>query len=452
MIRPVRTRGSALLIAVILVMLALGLGAAFLSETVFRSKTQSAAHRADEALMICDAALEKARRALYQYRFANTWSWDDILEYSSKVVETTPEQIKADFQARVSTPQFSTYFANMAANQTGLNTVNEVPLPADKKNPSASDPTNNGVFIGWNVPYSNGAFHILVKDNVNDIDPSNSPLIDGDGIVVLVITATLRDGTQRRIESTIDYNYHPLTANGLAAILANSDLDLTGNISVDGRDWDINGAALVGPGVFGVMDTATITNGGSSGVGGNGLAPPPGGATPGSLDPNHVFPAGYPPGPDEALNSTAGTLKTIAQANGTYFTTQADYNSYLAANGGNMPGGQVIYLECDTSPPFQLGGAMNATPSILVVHNSTSTTTVKNVHGSFKGVLFADAIDHVNAGTDILGMIQTFSSVPFGNALGNGNSRVRFSSAVLQNLPSPQPGACTMLDWKKVLQ
>jgi hypothetical protein len=450
MSRSSSRRGSALLLATIIALLALGIGGAFLAEFLARGKTQHAATRSDEALMICDAGLERARRALYQYRFSGSWTWNDILEYCSKITETTPDQIKADFNARVTTPQFTAYMSNLGT--AGQNTLNESATPADRRNPAPTDPTNNGVFIGWNIPYSNGAYHILVKDNADDTDPSRSPLVDADDKVVVVVTATLRDGTQRRIESTIFYNYQPLAMTGLAAILTNSDTDVTGNITVDGRDWDINGSAVVGGGVYGVMSSASITTGGSSGVGGNGLPPLPRGAAPGSLDPNHSFPTGYPPGPDAAVNARTGTLKSMAQASGTYFTTQAAYDHYIALNGGVVPGGQVIYLEATTSPPFNLGRSMNNQPSIIVVHNSTSTASIKNVHGDFKGVLFADQIDHVNAGTNILGMIQTFSDVPYGNALGNGNSTVKFSSAVLRNLPSSGPGACTMLDWKKVLQ
>jgi hypothetical protein len=167
---------------------------------------------------------------------------------------------------------------------------------------------------------------------------------------------------------------------------------------------------------------------------------------------NFLFPNGYP-SPDAVVGAKDGVLKAAAQANGTYFTSQAEYNNYISlVGGGNVPGGQVIYLDTDTSPPFQLGAVMNDQPSIIVVHNSTTTASIKNVHGDFKGLLLADSLDHINAGTNILGMVQTFSTLTGGNAFGNGNSTVDFSSQVLLHLPSLGPGSCPVLDWKKVLQ
>jgi len=76
---------------------------------------------------------------------------------------------------------------------------------------------------------------------------------------------------------------------------------------------------------------------------------------------------------------------------------------------------------------------MNTTPSVLVVHNAASNAIMKNVHGDFKGMILADKIEHINAGSNILGMIQAWGQ--FGNVFGNGNSTIRFSSEVLANLP-----------------
>jgi len=440
-------KGSALLLATIIVMIAIGIGGAFLAETVFRSKAQGRAMRSDEALMICDAAVEKARRALAVYQNNGTWTWNEILTYCQNI-STDAATIKADFNTRANTTQFTSYLSSLGT--AGQNTSNEAPVPLSKTTPSTYDPLT-GVFIGWNTPYGNGAFHIVVRDNTGDTDAD--PLVDGDNKVVLIVTATLRDGTQRQIESTIYYPYAPLTAKGIGAIVANAQVDLSGNITVDGNDWDITGSKTVGPGVHAVVSDENITIGGASASGGNGTAPPKSGEGANSLDPSHVFTGGFPTGPDEAMEGKAGTLKAIALASNTYFKTQDSYNAYISANGGNMPGGKVIYVETDsTSPPFELGNTMNTEPSVLVVHSSTSDTLMKNVHGQFKGVIFADAIDHINSGTDILGMMMAFSNSKIGNDFGNGNSTVKFSSAVLRNLPSFRPDACTVLDWRKILQ
>ncbi|HEV3027022.1 MAG TPA: hypothetical protein VG457_05575 [Planctomycetota bacterium] len=86
---------------------------------------------------------------------------------------------------------------------------------------------------------------------------------------------------------------------------------------------------------------------------------------------------------------------------------------------------------------FELGSG-NTRSSILVVHTDTYTGTISEVHGSFTGALFADAVVRVNAGTSITGMVQLFSptSSSAGNVLGNGNSNIRFSSGALMDLPA----------------
>jgi hypothetical protein len=256
----------------------------------------------------------------------------------------------------------------------------------------------------------------------------------------------------RSVEVIVDTNKSLVTTLGMAAIISRDPIDFSGNINVDGRDWDINGSAVVGAGVDGVVSGGNITVGGSAGIGGNGVAPPDAGAAAGSTDANHDWAADgldndregtvdqpgetYPSDPDQALGLPNGTLMTAAKAMGTYYTTQAAYSLAITLNGGKALGGKVIYCDFTPSPPFELGLGLNADPSILVVHNSTSNAIVKNLHGDFKGLLMADKIEHINAGTNIVGMVQAWGQ--FGNLFGNGSSNVLFSSAVLANLPQVQ--------------
>jgi len=258
--------------------------------------------------------------------------------------------------------------------------------------------------------------------------------------------------TDRSLEVIVDTNKSSVTTLGMAAVISRDPIDLRGNINVDGRDWDINGAALVGAGVDGVVSGGAVTVTGSAGVGGNGLNPPPSGSAPGAVDSNHNWGADgldndregtidqpgetYPADPDQALGVPSGTLMLTAKKMGSYFSTQAAYNAAIAANGGQALGGKVIYCDFAPSPPFELGTGLNANPSILVIHNSTSNAIAKNVHGDFKGFIMADKVELINAGTKIVGMIQAWGQ--FGNAFGAGGSDVLFSSAVLANLPQVQ--------------
>jgi hypothetical protein len=261
--------------------------------------------------------------------------------------------------------------------------------------------------------------------------------------------------TDRSIEEVVDKAIATPTIFGGGSITSRDAIDFSGSISVDGRDWNMAGSAIVGGGVDGVWSGGAVTVSGSAGIGGNGISPPDAGAAPGSVEANHDWAADgvdndrdgtvdqpgetFPTDPDQAMGFPAGTLKAAAQSMGTYFSTQAAYNAAVVLNGGSAPGGKIIYCDFSPSPPFELGGVMNATPSIMIVHNATSNAIAKNVHGEFKGLLMADKIEHINAGTNVLGMV--FAWGQFGNLFGNGNSSIKFSSEVLANLPqfSPNP-------------
>src|SRR5215467_4854288 len=83
MVRERSRRGSALILAVVVTIITLGIGGAFLSLTLSQGKSQFQIHQVEDAQQICDAGLETARWALtYFRRHAGTWSWDEILTYN----------------------------------------------------------------------------------------------------------------------------------------------------------------------------------------------------------------------------------------------------------------------------------------------------------------------------------------------------------------------------------
>lgn len=255
-----------------------------------------------------------------------------------------------------------------------------------------------------------------------------------------------------------------------AAIAAEGAVSTTGNITVDGRNWNANGTSLVGPGVFGISSRNNITNGGSSTAGGNGFAPS-NPANPlalekyatwrdlidndgdGSID-EEPFDGidndhdgiidedtqGYPTTPDVMFKLNAGSLKQIAQNNGTYFASQTEYENYRAAHGGSLPGGEILYLDFDLWQPANLSQTMNATPSIIIQHNAAGSALMKNVHYQFKGLILGDFVQHINGDFMLVGAFMSFGNKAIGNAFGNGNALIRFSSQVLGQLPSGSLG------------
>jgi hypothetical protein len=466
-----RDPGSALLLAVIIVVMTVGIGGAFLAESVIHAREQFQVVEAEEAMTMCDAGMERARNALGVYWNQKTWSFNDILAYcnNSKFKPVDPAQppdpllIKADYMSLKNSPAFTGYTSALWASGPP-STVNVVPpgIPAEMTLPTPGDPTARGVVFGWNFPFHKGALHIHIRNNddskiLGATGLGGAPLQDTDGTLMVTVTATLPSGMQRQVEGVLQAaSLGAISPHPLSVVISKDSVSTNGNITIDGRDFDYTGTTVTGSaGVLGILSTKTISVGGSSAVGGNGNAPDKKGAAPNSLAPNHLFLDGYPQGPDDALGLPKGSLKAAAQAAGTYCGTPSDWSKLLSDHGGRIPDHAIVYCEFDAgNGSFDLGGG-NTQSSVLVVHTDTYTGTISQVHGSFKGALLADAIVHVNAGTSITGMIQLFSptSSSEGNVLGNGNSTIRYSSAVLADLPGLPPArqALKILSYRKTL-
>jgi len=283
----------------------------------------------------------------------------------------------------------------------------------------------------------------------------------------------------RSIQVVVQKPQANLSYDGLAAVTANGPVWTVGTITIDGRDYSMDGVLTGDPGVWGITTTDTVTRQGASKVGGQGEAP---------TTESNIFAElfawndgidndgdgavdeedndgidndgdgdvdedvnGYPQGPDAALSIPPGSLKSIAQMCGTYFATAAELDAYVAANGGNMPGGKIVYCEDEEWLPADFGSDMNAEPSIFILHNDAGTATLKNLHGQFKGLLLVDHVVHVNSNAVVLGAIMSFDSENYGSSYGNGNADILYSSEVLANLPSnPAGNRFFVRSWREV--
>jgi hypothetical protein len=261
------------------------------------------------------------------------------------------------------------------------------------------------------------------------------------------------------------YPSEPVVLTPSGSLSTRGPVVTTGGITIDGRDWNLAGTAVVGPGTWGIMTTGSISNTGSSKVGGNGIAPgkppPPGTQLGGYNWSDGINQDGdaatdeeawdgidndgdgfidedtntYPANPDLACHLAPDTLRQTAIWTGTYYTSGAQLQAAIAANGDRMPGGVVIYCDFPTWDPADYGGTFNDPPSILVHHNATGTAAMKNIHGKFKGLMLVDTLDHLNANVVILGAVMSFAPANATNAIGNGNAYIRYCTAALLSLP-----------------
>jgi len=264
--------GSALILAVVVVIIVIGIGGAFLFETVFRGKTQFAMIQSDEAQVVCDAGLEFARRVLLEKRRNDPSGWNTILQYcidresavSKQTVEqsptvpeptsgyvsqlndwflTNPERIKAECLQDLRNRSLKTIVDS--AYSSGTTNVHTGGLGSELE-----DVPIDKIFCR-SLPFVKGAYHIVVRDNLDwsgdgmdedadgdawDVDGNDakesSLARDGDRQMYVIVTATLPDGTQRQIEAFVEFPPSKFVPGN--AILADGNVYVYGSAQQDG--------------------------------------------------------------------------------------------------------------------------------------------------------------------------------------------------------------------------
>jgi Tfp pilus assembly protein PilX len=310
-------------------------------------------------------------------------------------------------------------------------------------NDGVSNTTDDGILsFGSSVNFGGGAYQVRVTDN-NDGD-SNS-FSDSDNTVLVTSTGTLPNGAKRTIQTLLQ-KITPNPVGVRAAITSNGPIDTLGNLTVDGRDHDINGN-LIGSGLWGISTRSTYSRGGNSRVGGTNLgtspvtniAPTISGFEP-IIEANATW--SPPLTPDEGLGLPEGTLKSYAQsgAGGSRYVT--DPSSLT------MPLSGVTYIELPSGNTWQAIDFANSS-GVLVVHNSSTDAILKNTNGgTFKGIIIAD--DYIHIHDTVIGAVMTLSTAPStGNCIGNGNGDVLYSSTAISNALSSLTGV-RLVSWHDV--
>ena len=239
-------RGSALLIALVIIVIIAGVGGAFLLEATYRFKRNESAIESDEVQVACDANLERVRFALYIYRRDDTWDWNDILAYCSDAnvdaggaafddpnlvslggtlpanISSTGEintnstlsvdpvyrqqllssllpigditYLKTEYEELKNTDEFEGH--GQASRYAGYYTEDDAPLPTNSTLHSSLDQT----LFCRTFPFAEGGCYIFVKDND---DGDDDYLTDSDERLIIVITCTFDDGTQHQIETLL---------------------------------------------------------------------------------------------------------------------------------------------------------------------------------------------------------------------------------------------------------
>lgn len=236
-------------------------------------------------------------------------------------------------------------------------------------------------------------------------------------------------GTVGGLSRTVSVRTRAIPNGVGGAVTVNSSVTTSGNIVIDGREYDQNGNLTGDPGVVGISAAGIVTQSGSSLIGGAGIAPSSP-ALAGSLEES------VNPFPSTAPWDILGVSEAWFNANIPVQTTPPPEN--FSGIYYYEPPGSGIWNS------VELGNSSG----ILIVHNSTNTATMKNIHGTFKGLIISDQVVHVNGEAEIYGALVTTNAV--GNALGNGDCLIGYSSEILNNLGVLLGGQTS--GWKKVIE
>lgn len=283
----------------------------------------------------------------------------------------------------------------------------------------------------WRTGYSNIAIQGgFVSVRLNDTT------FNGESLIKVVSTGSSGTRSSAISHVTTAYvrrGYIPSTIKG--AVTSNSNVQTLGNMTLDGREHDINGNLISNSGTYAIWTTQNLSQSGNSYFGGthNGVDYVP--ANPGNSQiyySNQTYPGGFPSTPDSVLGGSPagfpqGTLKSIAQSglNGSQYATNPS-NLTLPLKG-------VTFVELPDGSNWGAGGLDLTGSGILIVHNSTKTAQVQNLNtGTFKGIILVD--DVIRIQTTIIGAIIIMSpNPPSGNCIGNGNGSILYSTQAIYN-------------------
>lgn len=251
-------------------------------------------------------------------------------------------------------------------------------------NQSAIPPTTLGEGT-YSAAYDNTTKQIQATGTVNGISRS----------IVAVVSKTSPPGVK-------------------GALTSQGDVSFSGNIQVDGRDHDSAGNLITGAGgtgTYGASSGGTITQSGSSDIGGNGIAP----ASP--ADPSTI-----------QQNATENTYTTPEELLG---VAAGSLDVYRTSTMPSLPMSGIVYYTGDAVIAPEFGDASNPSTGILIIHNATSDALLKNVHGTFKGLIIADNVVHINGNANIIGGVIAKTST---QTTGEGSAEIKYSSEILSSL------------------
>ena len=288
--------------------------------------------------------------------------------------------------------------------------------------------TDDGILsFGASVNLGNGSYRVRIEDNDDDLDKYT----DVDNVILVASTGSIpvAPGVTKTLQAYMQVIPPPAPPTIRGAIVAAGPVKTLGNLTMDGRDHDINGNLISKKGTLGISTTQTFTQSGSSTVGGtkSGVDYSPSKPGNAAIIETHAdwsAQGGFPNTSDKVMKFSEGTLKAMAQSgkNGSQYVTDPSLLTF--------PLSGVTYVELAPGATWQAID-FGVSSGILVVHNTATNAIMKNLNGgTFRGLILADDIVHIH--TTIIGAVMNLTSAPSeGTCIGNGSGKVLYSNEAI---------------------
>lgn len=282
----------------------------------------------------------------------------------------------------------------------------------------------------------------------------------GDGEIVWVLTSTATKSSFKAAQQ-MRISKRNLTIQAPAALTSNASANLTGNITIDGRNHSTNGTMLSNNGNTGACNenkpAVTLTDStevvqakGSVNLDGHSSYA---GRNPEYTDKNAnvVYQS-----PEDVLGLEPGDLDGVVQTAEDYGSptdsivglvyVNGDYGSG-AAGGNNLSGTGILIVHNplfnprEHDPNDALYDAAKASDSRYAPAN------LGNINGgTFHGLIIADKIDKINGNIDVLGAVVSLSEIDV-TIVGAGTAEILYSCSALQQAASSSALPPERLSW-----
>jgi hypothetical protein len=255
-------------------------------------------------------------------------------------------------------------------------------------------------------------------------------IFDGEDLIKFSVTSNVYGHTKKIEVYAKPMDAYPIGINVPAPVSTNNDILTLGNITIDGRNYTVDGTLIPGEGTYGIWTTGTYTQSGASKVGGtynNTDYAPSKTPDPNIIGENQTWQGGITPlTPEQVVTDLPNgfTLKEYAQS--------GDWGSQYVTdpNALTFPLKGVTYIELPSGDSWTDANIEGS--GILIIHNDQVDAIIKNTYNDFTGLIIADDIIHLHS--TIIGAIVSLTQNPSeGNTIGNSDGFILYSKDALNN-------------------